>query len=96
MAKASLREYLCVGCRKCKNEYEGKIAQLEEENEKRGGVIEMLMERSRWLQEESGKLYGVLESAPETEYEYVEEDVEWCRDYREWWNGQRQEALEEI
>ena len=93
MAKASLREYLCVGCRKCKNEYEGKIARLEGENEKQRGVIEMLMERSRWLQEESGKLYVALWMAPETEYEYVEEDVEWCRDYRKWWNGQRQEAM---
>ena len=39
-----------------------KIAQLEAENERQRGVIEMLMERCRWLQEEGGGLYAALES----------------------------------
>ena len=40
------------------------ISELKAENEKQRGVIEMLMERCRWLQEESGELYGALEMAP--------------------------------
>jgi len=34
-----------------------------------------------------------LEAAPEAEYEWVAEDTTWCVYYREWYDGQRQEAL---
>ena len=66
-----------------------KIAQLEAENERQRGVIEMLMERSRWLQEEGGTLHGALEAAPKP----------WVSgtpfSYWRWWWRVRRAALKE-
>ena len=45
------------------------------------------------LIEERNALRDALREAPEAEYDYIEEDIDWCIAYREWWKGQRQAAL---
>ena len=66
---------------------QARTAELQDENEKQRDVIEMLMERCRWLQEESGTLYAALDGAPKpwtsgTPFSY------WL-----WWWEVRQAAL---
>ena len=72
-----------------RDEAQARITALVEENEKQRGVIEMLMERCRWLQEESGTLHGALEAAPKP----------WASgkpfSYWRWWWKVRGAALKE-
>ena len=71
-----------------RDEAQVQITILQEENERQRGVIEMLMERCRWLQEESGTLYGALEAAPEPPPKFGEQLFWREKRYRVWYNGE--------